>query len=66
MVVTLRRSLQATGKTLGLFAVNMIQVALFSHGAEVGHADFASGLGAQKAANQAAQWINDILRKYRP
>ena len=48
-----------------LLPTNMVHVALFSRGAEIGHADYQSGFGSQKAGDEAAQWINNILQKHR-
>lgn len=47
----------------GTATTGQMQLALMGQGTELGHADLP--LGKRKAAEQAAQWINDLLRSTR-
>ena len=49
--------------TLGTPVANQPQLVLIGRGAELGHADLP--LGRRKAAEEAADWINEILHQYK-
>lgn len=49
--------------TMGTPVANQPQLVLIGKGAELGHADLP--LGRRKAAEEAADWINDLLRQHR-
>jgi len=49
--------------TLGTPVANQPQLVLIGRGAELGHADLP--LGRRKAGEEAADWINGILKEHR-
>jgi hypothetical protein len=49
--------------TMGTPVTGQPQLVLIGRGTEVGHADLP--LGKRKAGEQAAEWINDLLRENR-
>lgn len=49
--------------TMGTPVANQPQLVLIGRGAELGHADLP--IGRRKAGEEAADWINEILRSHR-
>ncbi len=49
--------------TVGAAVAGQPQLVLIGRGAELGHADLP--LGKRKAGEEAAEWINDLLRQHR-